>query len=940
MIQLHVDKLLLRAREEPLTDAERAIVDTHISACPACAALRDTLARNDRLLALREAPLPLPVRRAPRARASMWRMPVIPAGALALVVVLALVVGTSIGARRVAVPQPSGAVGGDRYGLIVQAGGPVVRSEDDPTPIAQLYQEPSHRGTQALGVSGAVSPDGRRFAYWIWDTSPPGLGSLSLMRLALYDGTTGTTRELLRLENQAGSGVAWSTDGTGLLFGVVYRVDVGAGAAANMARLRTFDLASGAIDDVGPVLGSGSKTTPDVISGAANVSIRPLLWDRPGKRVIGVTSDGNTNYANGIMVIDEGFQQHGYPLSGQFLNNIAISSDGTMIAGARTSDFALVAWPVADYGARKEIVPGPGERILSFWWRPRSDQLFFLHDNLLQGGPPGASSWNRLEVWRPGADAPRVVDPAANGGSIVFRFDGSAYFRTSFDAGAQPELIETDSGRRIGSLADAGPIVATLLLPKTAARPVTTPPASLPRPVERIPWSDGATDGLVSPDTRYVVAKLPDGLGMYKVSGGSGARRLILVKRVVVGTDGGKWLEDSSGFLFEGVYGTTRSQLRRGPLPIAFDLEVLETTGSVTHLAGNTIINTAVFSRLSPDATTLAINGPCCPQQVRLMSRAGGSSRDLLEGSLVGWDKIGRVLYTTPQGRIGARAPTSATSSYEVTVPMPADTVSIGARVTSLSPDGTAMLVQAGRRPGGDQSYFALVNGRIIQLPPAGAPMGLWIGAHELLLQQPGDKFLRAFDPTTGQLRQLLAVLDQGATLWRSSGSFLLWQLRGTFRLTDLETGAMRFVDLPADEVGGADFWVTEPGQFAIISKVGVAFIDALALMAQPAPSNLLRDRPTVGTTHVPDGFELPPLCRYVDFHDNLSSWDWQIDCGDGRNVRATIGVNLERAGWSTCKTTAAESIFVKGDREVVVTDSAGAQLPMSMTESLRQACR
>jgi hypothetical protein len=446
-------------------------------------------AGNDRDLAVRlrsaidelpaaGSPARLIVRRPSRPRSSKLRL-VGAAGITAVALVLTLVAGVAIGERRAAtVPQQVGLTAGDRYGIVVLGpGGPFVRTEADPTPLATLYAEPSHRGELPLGVTAAVSPDGHRVAYWIWAASPPGLGSLSLERLALYDSRTGATQELLRLSTEAGSGVVWSTDGTGLLLAVGSH-DQGYPDGPTSATLRTFDLATGTTRDVGPVLRSATTVAPSgITSGTTDMSLRPLLWDRVRDRIVAMESVGNANYATGILVVDHG-SSRSYALEGQFFSTIALSSNGTMLAGARTKDFALVAWPVDDYGARQELVPGTGERILSFAWRPRSDQLFLVHDNALMKAPAG-SNWVRLEVWRPGIAPARVVDPS--GGPIVFRLDGSAYFiRRGSDQSASTELIETDSGRELASLPSAEPIVTSLLLPATAApRQTALPPAAV-----------------------------------------------------------------------------------------------------------------------------------------------------------------------------------------------------------------------------------------------------------------------------------------------------------------------------------------------------------------------------------------------------------------------------------------------------------------------------
>ncbi|HET6702556.1 MAG TPA: hypothetical protein VFH14_12170, partial [Gemmatimonadaceae bacterium] len=407
----------------------------------------------------------------PRARmSSVFSATTILAGS-ALVLVLALVAGQTMGERRapLASPPPMDTA----YGLIVQFGGPRVVREDAPTgvpPLAQLYPEPIHRGGAELGVVHATSPDGTRVAFWAWGASPPGLASLSLTRMALYDAAAGTIRDVLSLPNEGGAGVVWSTDGSGLLISVI----ANAGAAefgAQLAHLRTIDLATGTVTSVGPTVGaqpaSGGppvRATPRPTQAlGAQITMKPLLWDRGSDLIVAAVAAPNPNYASSIMVIDHGVVSS-YLLEGQFLTStLAVSPDGKTIAGARTRDFALVTWPIADYARRDEIVPAAGERILSLWWRPKSDQLYFLHDNSLTTS--GGAMWSRLEVWRPGAGAPRVVDDSAGPG-LLFRADGSAYLmvRPSSTAQATYDVVDANSGRVLGEITNVR-VAGTLLLP-------------------------------------------------------------------------------------------------------------------------------------------------------------------------------------------------------------------------------------------------------------------------------------------------------------------------------------------------------------------------------------------------------------------------------------------------------------------------------------------
>lgn len=422
-------------------------------------------------------PMPLhgPSRRS--RMSNVFRATTILAGS-ALVLVLALVVGQTMGERRTALasPTPMGTAYGlppidTAYGLIVQFGGPRVVREDAPTglpPLAQLYPEPIHRGGAELGVVHATSPDGTRVAFWAWGASPPGLASLSLTRMALYDAAAGTIRDVLSLPNEGGAGVVWSTDGSGLLISVI--ANAGAGQfGAHLAHLRTIDLATGTVTSVGPTIGAQPAS-------GAQITMKPLLWDRASDLIVAAGAAPNPNYANSIMVIDHGVVSS-YPLEGQFLTStLAVSPDGKTIAGARTRDFALVTWPVADYGRRDEIVPAVGERILSLWWRPKSDQLYFLHDNSLTTS--GGAMWSRLEVWRPGAGGPRVVDDSAGPG-LLFRADGSAYLmvRPGSTAQATYDVVDANSGRVLSEITGVR-IAGTLLLPRGGTpAPVKGPPA-------------------------------------------------------------------------------------------------------------------------------------------------------------------------------------------------------------------------------------------------------------------------------------------------------------------------------------------------------------------------------------------------------------------------------------------------------------------------------
>lgn len=459
---------------------------------------------------------------------------------------------------------------------------------------------------------------------------------------------------------------------------------------------------------------------------------------------------------------------------------------------------------------------------------------------------------------------------------------------------------------------------------------VASPSSTFASVVQRIAWPESASDGWVSPDAQFVVAHLAQGLALYRVISGSGGLALEFVARVDPSAfGGGRWLEHSSGFIFESAAAGAPSPAGGGP---NFDLVVLERSGALTRLSSGVVIYTSTFSHLAPDGRSIAIASACCPQRVQIVPREGGPTGDVGEGAPAAWDARGRLLYYGFRDIVAV--PSASAAGYRVTVPPVADAPASAVSVESAAPDRSAFLVQIARGRGDPRDQLVLVDGRLLQLPAAGSPIGSWIGAHELLLYHAGDGRFYAFGPLTQGLCPLGATLSEGGSLWGVNGPYLAWSLRGGMNITNVESGDTRHIDLPSGDAGIA-FGVTAPGTFVITMRDGLRFVDVPSLFAQPAPLGQLRDRPTVHPLNVPDGLTLPPICRYVRYVDTLVFFGWEVDCGEGRNIHATLATVLQNAGWIPCAGEAAFVVFAKGGRELTVADARGPQEPLQLTDGL-----
>jgi hypothetical protein len=283
--------------------------------------------------------------------------------------------------------------GADRFAVIVDkpcnppGSPPTVVREDETEVIAAL-------GNGYLcQLNGAVSPDGRRLAYWQFES----IGARS--EIALYQGGASTT--LVRLGDEFLSNLVWSADGTGLLF-VAMKGGV-QGVPPEYAALRTLDLASGSIVELTRVTGR---------------FLTALAWDRE-KRVTAATETLTPGGAGAYLVITEARVITRNETS-PGLNLVRASPDATLMMALAPSGSAIRYWPLASFGDQKELRPAAGSAAGIAVWRPGAREIAVVVTT-----PPGVQA---VELWALDGTRRRLLEFSGQRGGLFFRPDGSALF--------------------------------------------------------------------------------------------------------------------------------------------------------------------------------------------------------------------------------------------------------------------------------------------------------------------------------------------------------------------------------------------------------------------------------------------------------------------------------------------------------------------------------
>lgn len=276
-----------------------------------------------------------------------------------------------------------------RPGLITRNGaGPIViRAETDVAPIRTV---PSF---------GFIS-DGSRLTYW---TESAGAAELHVLDLG------GSDRIVATFQSRRPGGIAWSTDGTGLLVSV----DDSGDPRFQIARvLMAVDIASGASREVYRGIGP---------SGA---SVMPLVWRRTPE-LFAAYETGPGGYSFGYTVIRAGQPPVRTEPDGQVVG-MAASSDGAFVSGSWLDGAGTVkVWPVDDFSKKTELRVAADERLGPQYWWPERREIAFLVGRYVDG------SWRdrRIERWDPASGArvvlKRLEDGVPQMGAFLLRADGS-----------------------------------------------------------------------------------------------------------------------------------------------------------------------------------------------------------------------------------------------------------------------------------------------------------------------------------------------------------------------------------------------------------------------------------------------------------------------------------------------------------------------------------
>ena len=229
--------------------------------------------------------------------------------------------------------------------------------------------------------SAAVSPDGRRIAYW---QVLRGGGQARV--LWLLDGAALTQpRVILTLADSetaavsTGGGVVWSSDGGSLLIGINSIAYESAGAVDagryTYAALREVEISSGSVREITRI----ERALP----------LRPVALDR-GRHLAAAVEIGGGGYIASYVVAREG----GAVTRTALGINIAPAlgtSDASRVLALRFLPSGIYVWSLVQPEGRTMLEAAPDERVETALWRNSREIVV-----LIGGDSPSA---HRLEVW-------------------------------------------------------------------------------------------------------------------------------------------------------------------------------------------------------------------------------------------------------------------------------------------------------------------------------------------------------------------------------------------------------------------------------------------------------------------------------------------------------------------------------------------------------------
>lgn len=289
-------------------------------------------------------------------------------------------------------PSPTTAAGTDHYGYVFTSEERiVVRRERDAAPVFEL-----------AGVAPAVSPDGKRLAYW---RTTPNVGAADLRVLEVADPRS--DRSVFTLTGETlGGGVVWSNDGQGLL--VVTQSREMFGHCFAQSTVVMLDLAT-----TPPATRSATE------QGSSACVYLPLAWDRPGRVAAAVvTGPGGvaTEYVTWNGNAASPFARAAVPRE-VFAVDVQASADAKLVLGLDRKANALRVWPILDITKADEV--RHPLRIGSAIWRPNATA-------------PYEVIWTvgfRVDLFRYRTDSSTTLHTSTTDvGLVAVRPDGSGVF--------------------------------------------------------------------------------------------------------------------------------------------------------------------------------------------------------------------------------------------------------------------------------------------------------------------------------------------------------------------------------------------------------------------------------------------------------------------------------------------------------------------------------
>lgn len=309
----------------------------------------------------------------------------------------------------VASPSPTVVAAGDRYGYVFTGGDGqdriVVRRERDFAIVFELR-----------GVGPAVSPDGKRLAYWRNAPNAGGIVSGTDLRVLDVADPTSDRSVFMPAAEMLGGGMVWSNDGQGLLIETHSRerfVSPGPESCPVRSELLMLDLAT---------------ALPSTRSaGSGGCDLRPVAWDRPGQVAAAVvrgsggytteyvTWNGNAASPFARTPIPE---ESGEARTGSLLiaGWIEASPDAKFVMGLQSNRNVLRVWPILDI-TKAERVRATSDMTSNPVWRAGPTAPY----EVIWGMGP---SVRHLQV--PNGSSTTLYTSTENVGIAAMRPDGSA----------------------------------------------------------------------------------------------------------------------------------------------------------------------------------------------------------------------------------------------------------------------------------------------------------------------------------------------------------------------------------------------------------------------------------------------------------------------------------------------------------------------------------